>query len=38
VKKKVGLLISSLNGGGAERVVSRLSMILYSEYDIYIIV
>jgi len=37
VKKKVGLLISSLNGGGAERVVSRLSMILYSEYDIYIL-
>ncbi len=37
MKKKVGLLISSLNGGGAERVVSRLSMILYSEYDIYIL-
>lgn len=37
MKKKVGLLISSLNGGGAERVVSRLSMILYSEYDIYLL-
>jgi len=37
VKKKVGLLISSLNGGGAERVVSRLSTILNSEYDIYLL-
>ena len=37
MKKKVGLLISSLNGGGAERVVSRLSLILSNEYDIYIL-
>ncbi len=37
MKKKVGLLISSLNGGGAERVVSRLSTILNSEYDIYLL-
>jgi len=37
LKKKVGLLISSLNGGGAERVVSRLSFILANDYDLYII-
>lgn len=35
--KKVGLLISTLNSGGAERVVSRLSNLLKDEYKIYII-
>lgn len=35
--KKVGLLISSLNNGGAERVVSRLSKILSSEFKVFII-
>lgn len=36
--KKVGLLISTLNSGGAERVVSRLSNLLKDEYKIYIII
>lgn len=36
--KKVGLLIPSLNNGGAERVVSRLTKILENTYDIYLIV
>lgn len=35
--KKIGLLISTLNAGGAERVVSRLSKILSSDYEIYLI-
>lgn len=35
--KKVGLLISSLNNGGAERVVSRLSKILSSKFEIFVI-
>lgn len=35
--KKIGLLISELNGGGAERVVSRLSSILSGEYNVYLI-
>lgn len=36
-KKKIGLLVPSLNGGGAERVVSRLSYLLSDKYDIYLI-
>ena len=35
--KNVGLLISELNSGGAERVVSRLSTILSKEYNVYLI-
>ena len=35
--KNIGLLISTLNSGGAERVVSRLSKILSDKYNIYII-
>lgn len=35
--KNVGLLISTLNCGGAERVVSRLSSLLSENYNIYII-
>ena len=35
--KKIGLLISELNTGGAERVVSRLSTILSDNYEIYLI-
>ncbi|MFL0492899.1 glycosyltransferase [Bacillus sp. 179-I 2A5 NHS] len=37
MKKNVGLLISNLNAGGAERVVSRLSTILKEDYNIYVI-
>lgn len=37
MKKNVGLLISNLNGGGAERVVSRLSTILKEDYNIHVI-
>lgn len=35
--KKIGLLISTLNCGGAERVVSRLTKILSDKYEIYLI-
>lgn len=35
--KRIGLLISTLNGGGAERVVSHLSHILSEEYDVHIV-
>ena len=35
--KVVGLIISQLNKGGAERVVSRLSKLLSSKYRIFII-
>lgn len=35
--KKVGLLISGMNKGGAERVVSRLTKILAEDYKIYLI-
>lgn len=35
--KKVGLLISELNNGGAERVVSRLSHILSNDYKIFLV-
>ena len=35
--KNVGLLISELNSGGAERVVSRVSKILEDKYNIYVI-
>lgn len=36
-KKNIGLLISELNNGGAERVVSRLSKILQDDYNIFLI-
>ena len=36
-KQKTGLFIGTLYGGGAERVVSRLSQILSEEYDVYVI-
>lgn len=36
-RKKVGLLISQMNNGGAERVVSRLTNILSEDVDIYLI-
>lgn len=35
--KKIGLLISQLNYGGAERVVSRLTQILCDDYRVYLI-
>lgn len=35
--KNIGLLISELNSGGAERVVSRLSTILNDEYNVFVI-
>lgn len=35
--KNIGLMISSLNGGGAERVVSHLSHILSKKYNIHLI-
>lgn len=35
--KNIGLLISQLNSGGAERVVSRVSKILESRYNVYVI-
>ena len=35
--KNIGLLISELNSGGAERVVSRVSKILEGKYNIYVI-
>lgn len=35
--KKIGLLISELNKGGAERVVSRLTYILSGQYHVYLI-
>lgn len=35
--KNVGLLISEMNGGGAERVVSHLSYILNDRYNIFVI-
>jgi glycosyltransferase involved in cell wall biosynthesis len=37
MKRNVGLLIHTLSGGGAERVVSRLSSILVEQYNIYVI-
>jgi len=36
--KRIGLLISQMNKGGAERVVSRLTGILNSDYKVYLIV
>ena len=35
--KNIGLLISELNSGGAERVVSRVSKILEDKYNLYVI-
>lgn len=35
--KKIGLLISTMNSGGAERVVAHLSHILSEKYDVYVI-
>lgn len=35
--KKIGLMISSLNSGGAERVVSHLTKILSEVYDVHLI-
>ena len=35
--KNIGLLVSSLNSGGAERVVSHLSKILSSKYHVFVI-
>lgn len=37
MKKNIGLLIPSMNSGGAERVVSRLSHILSADYNIFVI-
>lgn len=37
MKKKVALLIDTMNNGGAQRVVSRLSEILSLEYDVFVI-
>lgn len=37
MKKNIGFLLPSMNSGGAERVVSRLSCILSDEYNVYII-
>ena len=37
MKKKIALFISTLNSGGAERVVSHLSKILSVLYDVHII-
>ena len=35
--KKIGLLISAMNSGGAERVVSHLTRILGEKYDVHLI-
>ena len=35
--KKIGLLISTMNSAGAERVVSHLSHILSKDYDVHVI-
>lgn len=35
--KKIGLMISTLNSGGAERVVAHLSHILQEKYDVHVI-
>jgi len=37
-KVKIGLLVSTLSSGGAERVVSRLTYILSEEFDVTVIV
>lgn len=36
-KQKIGLFIGTLYGGGAERAVSRLSKLLSTKYDVYLI-
>ena len=35
--KKIGLLISTMNSGGAERVVSHLTRILGEKYEVHLI-
>lgn len=35
--KKIGLLVSAMNSGGAERVVSHLTRILGEKYDVHLI-
>ena len=35
-KKNIALFISSLHGGGAERVVSRLTKVLAGDYNVYV--
>jgi glycosyltransferase involved in cell wall biosynthesis len=37
MKKSIGLLAPSMNSGGAERVISRLSHILENKYKVYVI-
>lgn len=37
MKKKIGLLIDTMNSGGAQRVVSHLSDILGERYDVHVI-
>ena len=37
MKKSIGLMISTMNSGGAERVVSHLSHILSKDYDVHVI-
>ena len=37
MKKKIGLLIDTMNSGGAQRVVSHLSNILGERYDVHVI-
>lgn len=37
-KKNVGLFVGKLAGGGAERVVSRLSVALAKKYNIYVLI
>ena len=38
MKKRIALVVNSLSGGGAERTVSNLSIVLSDQYDIDIIV
>lgn len=37
MKKKIALLIDTMNNGGAQRVVSRLSEILEDQYELFVI-
>lgn len=38
MKKKIGILLPSINAGGAERAATRVSSILSDEYEIFVIV